>query len=201
MNKRTLIRYLLILFAYAAILYPLSVRISRLSWDLSSTRILFNLFPFFGLLAFSILWLHVMSGVFEPFLRKYIDLDRFVRITAMIVLVALIAHPLLLFFAVDFNLDAVFSYGKNYIFLGLIGWMLLITYDIGKLLQKKYNFFVRHWNKILLTSTIGFLLIFFHSISLGSDLQSGALRVVWIFYGVTAILGTIYIYGVKRFMK
>src|SRR3989344_5438175 len=122
MNKRLIIRYLIIAFMYAAVLYPLWVRLSRSQWSFDSTRILFNLFPLFGLAAFSILWLHVMSGVFEPFLRKYIDLDTFVRNTAMIVFICLIAHPLLLLFAVDFNFGTIFSYGKNYILLGIVGW-------------------------------------------------------------------------------
>ncbi len=84
--------------------------------------------------------------------------------------------------------------------LGILGFLLLITYDVGKAL-KRYDFFVRHWNKILVVSTIGYILTFLHSLMLGSDLQRGFLRGLWIFYGTTAILATIYTYGLKRFIK
>src|SRR3989344_3737831 len=197
MSKRAF-RYPIVLFAYLAVLYPISVRLKNASWTADSALLL-NLFPVFGLAAFATLWLHALSGVFEPWLRKNFDFDRFVHNTSMLVLVSIILHPLLLFIYVDFSFDKILLYYGNplYIRLGVVGWLLLITYDIGKAL-KKYNFFARNWNKILLISTIGFLLTFFHSVRLGSDLQSGPLRTVWIFYGVTAIFATLYTYGIKR---
>ncbi len=196
--QATLIKYLILLFGYLAVLYPVGIRVSSLSWAIDSTLIP-NLFPAFGLAAFSILWLHALSGVFEPWLRRYIDFDSFVRNTSLLVLIFIILHPLLLFINFNFNFNDIFSnYGARYIWFAIFGWMLLITYDIGKLL-KKYDFFVRNWNNILFISTIGFLLIFFHSLALGSDLQSGPLRVIWMFYGITAILATIHTYIIKRF--
>ena len=186
---------ILILFSLIAVLYPLLMRLSSVTW--TSDTILLNLFPFFGLLAFSLLWLHAISGVFEPWLRKQIDFNKFVHATSIIILISIISHPLLLLIQMGREFTQIFS-GGIYIWLGMVGWLLLLTYDIGKLLNK-HDFFVRNWNKILVISTIGFLLTFFHSLNLGSNLQSGPLRVVWIFYGVTAILATIYTYGTKKF--
>lgn len=174
--------------ACLAVLYPLFV------WLKNSP---YSLFPAFGLLAFSILWLHIISAVFEPWLRKNFNFDRFVEITSLIVLFSIILHPLLLFFAVNFNLKALFSSSSPYIWLGVIGWLLLITYDIGKAL-KRHNFFARNWNSILFISTIGFLIIALHSLGLGSDLQSGPLRFVWIFYGITGLIATIYVYIIRK---
>jgi|SRR3989338_5647518 len=199
MNK-IIIKYFIIIFAYFAVLYPVLVRVSNLNWAFDSS-LLSNLFPIFGLTAFALLWLHSMSGVFEFWLRKYINFDKFVHITSIIILICIILHPLLLLITINFNFkDLAFIYGVAYIRIAIIGWLLLITYDVGKAL-KKYNFFVKNWNNILIISTIGFLLTFFHSLALGSDLQSGPLRVVWTFYGITAILATIYTYGIKRFLK
>ena len=190
-------KYLVIVLAYLAVLYPVWMRLKELTWSLNFDSILINLFPAFGLTAFSILWLHSMSGVFEPWLRKNFNFYKFVHNTALIILLCIILHPLSLFLLLDFKLgDLLFGSHVLYIRLGIIGWLLLITYDIGKAL-KKYNFFVRNWRKVLLVSTIGFLFTFFHSLNLGSDLQSGPLRVVWIFYGTTAILATIYTYIIK----
>ena len=199
--NNTITKYSIIIFALAAVVFPLWVRLSTLSWSWNFNQILFNLFPFFGLLAFTLLWLHSLCGVFEEWLRRYINFDQFVHITASIILVCLIAHPLLLLIGLDFNINNVFLYySAKYIWLAIIAWILLITYDIGKAL-KKHAFFSRHWNNILIISNIGFLLIFFHSLVLGSDLQFGLLRFIWIFYGITAILAIIYTYGIKRFLK
>ena len=196
-QKKTIIEYGFRLFAGLAVLYPLWVVGRNINWSLS-TSFVFTLFPLFGILAFTLLWLHVVSGVFEPWLRQYIDFYRFVQNTSLLIFISIILHPLLLLIPAGFNFNQVFTYGRFYIWLAIIGWLLLITYDIGKLLKKKYNFFTKNWRKILLISNIGFLLTFFHSLSIGDDLQSGPLRTVWIFYGATAILATIYTYGIKR---
>jgi hypothetical protein len=116
-------------------------------------------------------------------------------------LISIILHPLLLLLIFRFNIGDIFlSYDNLYLWLGIIGLLLLLTYDIGKAL-KKYQFFVIHWNKILIISNIGFLLTFFHSLNLGTDLQSGGLRMIWIFYGITGMISIIYTYGIKRFIK
>lgn len=187
-------RYTAITLIWAAVAYPLLTVIFARTWALDET-LLYNLFPIFGVMAFTILWLHVISGVFERDLRKLINFDLYVRRTAWIVFVSIIMHPLLALFSFDFDLWGIIDvYGTWPIRLAVTGWLLLITYDIARLLHKK-EFFRRHWRKILFISTIGIILAFFHSIWIGSDLQSGPLRFLWIFYGVTAILATIYNFG------
>jgi len=198
MTNKVAVKSFLTLFSLFAVGYPLWVRFSNTTWT-PGTDLLPNLFPFFGLLAFSMLWLHAISGVFEPWLREQINFDRFVHVTSIIILISIILHPLLLLIMMGSNFFQIFS-GGIYVWLGLIGFLLLITYDIGKLLNK-YDFFVRHWQKILVISTLGFLLTFFHSLNLGHDLEADPLRSLWIFYGVTAIIATVYTYGVKRIMK
>lgn len=194
-----LTKYLILAFAYLAVLYPLWVRLSNSPLVFDSTLPL-NLFPYFGLAAFSMLWLHAISGAFEEWLRKYINFDHFVEITSTLILICIIAHPLLLLIGFGFNIGNIYLvYGTFYIWLAIAGWLLLITYDIGKKL-KKYDFFVKNWNKILIISNIGFILTFFHSLGIGSNLQSGPLRIIWIFYGATAILAIIYTYAIKPFL-
>lgn len=185
---------------WVAVLYPLLTVISARNWSLDDT-IIYNLFPIFGVLAFTILWLHVISGVFEERLKELINFDLYVRRTAWIVFVGIIMHPLLALFAFDFSFWNIFDvYGRLPIFLAITAWFLLITYDIGRLLQQK-EFFVLHWRKILFISTIGIILSFFHSILIGGDLQVGPLRVLWIFYGSTAILASIYNFGIKSYLR
>lgn len=198
MNKR-IGKYSIVAFAYLAVLYPLWIRFKNLNWALDFNLLLFNLFPMLGMAAFTLLWLHVLSGAFEPWLKKHFDFDRFVHNTSILIFIFIILHPLLLLIGLDFNFNELFLYGAKHIWFAIIAWILLITYDIGKVLQK-YNFFTRNWKNILLISTIGFLLTFFHSIGLGSDLQSGTLRIIWIIYGITGIAAAIYVYGIKPFL-
>jgi len=195
----TFSKYAIIAFCWLAVLYPLWVRANSLTWAFDQT-LLPNLFPLFGLATVSLLWLHSISGVFEPWLRANFDFDKFVNVTASMILVCIIAHPLLLLIIMNFKLSDIYLiYGTTYITLGIIAWLLLIIYDITKPLKKHHHFFAKHWNAILLISNIGFLLSFLHSLNLGSDLQTGPLRYIWIFYGITATLAIIYTYGVKRF--
>ncbi len=192
-------QFLLYLFASIAVVYPAIIQIKNSVWALDSTLTL-NLFPLFGLIAFSLLWLHAISGVFEPWLRKQINFDNFVNRTSTLILICLTLHPLLLLVNFEFNLNSIlFSYEIKYIRLAIAGWVLLIIYDVSKPFKNR-AFFSRNWNKILIISTIGFLMTFFHSLALGSDLQSGMLRAVWIFYGATTILSTFYTYGIRRFI-
>lgn len=196
--SKTVIRNLIILFASLAVLLPLWLRFHNLSWSAGS--LLANLFPFFGLAAFSILWLHIAGAGIESWLNRYIDFQNFVEKTSIYILIFIILHPLLLFVDFGFSLAKLSSsYDLLYIRLGVLGLLLLLVYDLGRIFRNK-QVFIKHWNKVLLISSIGFWLIFFHSLNLGSDLQSGPLRAIWIFYGSTATLSTIYVCGIKRFL-
>jgi hypothetical protein len=188
---------LVILGAILAVIVPLGAHIRNVSWADSS--LLGSLFPIFGLLAFTLLWLHAISGVFEEWLRERFNFDSFVHWTATTILVSMLLHPLLLLILARFDILAIYFSNPLPISLGIIGLVLLLTYDIGKLLRRKYDVFTRNWRRILVISNIGFILTFFHSIQIGSLVQSGFMRWLWIFYGVTAILAITYTYAIKPF--
>ena len=189
---------LIILGASLAVLAPIVTHIINVDWANSS--LMQAIFPIFGLLAFTLLWLHAMSGVFEEWLRERFDFDFFVHWTSIVILFSIILHPLFLLIIAKFDILGIYNANPKAMLLAFIGLPLLLTYDIGKLLKTK-KFFPARWNAILMISTIGFILIFFHSLQIGSDLQSGFLRKLWIFYGVTAILATIYTYGIKKLLR
>lgn len=192
---RKIVRYFLITFAYLAVLIPLWMRVKDLDWTYAN--LFQNLFPTFGILAFTLLWLHVAGAAFEPWLNRHINFETFVNNTSNLILFFFILHPLLLFLSFG-SLNSIYAvYNPLYVRLGAIGLLLLLTFDVGRALKRR-EFFVRHWNKILIISTIGFIFIFFHSLNIGSDLQSGPLRFIWIFYGITAIISTIYTYLIKK---
>jgi hypothetical protein len=191
MNKK-----LIMLGATLAVIVPILAHIRNVPWGESS--LLASIFPIFGLLAFTLLWLHSISGVFEERLREIFDFDSFVRWTALAIFMSILLHPILLLFTIKFNVGLLFSGDSTPIILGIIGLALLLTYDIGKML-KKYEFFSKNWTAILIVSNIGFIFTFFHSIKIGSDLQTGFMRWLWIFYGVTAIISIFYTYAIKPF--
>ena len=138
--KNKIIRYTIIALAWIAVLYPLWMRIGSLPWIFNKS-LLTNLFPLFGILAFTLLWLHSVAGAFESFLRRYINFDWFVHITASIIFWCILLHPLLLLVSLDFNISNLFFYyGVKFVLLGIIGWLLLLTYDVSKAL-KKHAFF------------------------------------------------------------
>ncbi len=180
-------------------LYPLWVSVSGTAWSFSPDLWL-DLFPVLGITAFCIMWLHVVGGALEEWLERYVNFQRFVDNTSIFIFVLIILHPLFLLIGQGFRVADIFLYGQNYIMLGVAGLLMLLTYDLGKA-RKEREFFVRHWNAVLIVSTIGFLLIFFHSLGLGSDVQAGPLRDLWIFYGTTAIVATTYNYGVKKLLR
>jgi hypothetical protein len=187
---------LIVLGATLAVAVPILVHIRNVDWANSS--LIAGLFPIFGLLAFTLLWLHAVSGAFEEWLRERFDFDAFVNTTAMAILASMLLHPLLVLVLLDFNILGIWAGGTG-IRLGIIGLFLLLTYDIGKMLKRR-EFFSRNWNAILIISNIGFVLTFFHSLMLGSDLQNGWMRSLWIFYGATAIPALVYTYAVKPFL-
>lgn len=193
MNKK-----FVILCAILAVGIPVFYYINNVSWANSS---LASHFPLFGLIAFTLLWLHAISGVFEEWLRAQFDFDSFVHWTSWVIFISIILHPLLLLILVGFDIKAILVATSNpWILAGISGLLLLLTYDIGRALMK-YNFFEKHWNKILIISNIGFIFIFFHSLNIGQTLQGGFMRGLWIFYGVTAIAAITYTYGVKGISK
>lgn len=188
-----MLKKLIILGATLAVLLPIVIHIRDTTWSSSPTQ---AIFPIFGLLAFTLLWLHSISGVFEEKLQAMFDFDTFVHWTALTILASMLLHPLLLLFIVRFQISVLLSGGTG-ILLGITGLFLLLTYDIGKLLKRRYPFFSRQWQAILIISNIGFILTFFHSLKLGSDVQAGFMHYLWIFYGITGILAIFYTYAIK----
>jgi hypothetical protein len=192
------IRGLVFLIVLVAVLYPLVVWYKSVNLSASS-GILFSIFPAFGLIAFSVMWLHIVGASFKSTLEKYFNFEKFVSVSSKVVLVSLILHPLILFIALisaGYG-GGVFGYigpnGLYLIWLAVIAWLIFIGYDMAKKF-KEQDFFARHWQTIKFISTLAFFLVLIHSLGLGTNLQTGSLRYVWIFYGATAAGATLYNY-------
>lgn len=197
--QKKMVHVLLALIAYAAVLYPAWVWYEQRSLG-PETDWLLTLFPLFGMLAFSLMWLHIVGKPFKPWLERYIDFERFVTVTSLLVLGLLILHPLLFLLWLGWErLPAFFTSGFSAVFvwLGVIAWVLFIGYDVAKLIKER-SWVQRYWRLIQFLATAPFFLVLIHSLNLGSELQQGPLRLVWWFYGATALLATVYTYGLQR---
>ena len=96
-----MVKKLVILIATLAVLIPIVANVRNASWSEGGT--LANIFPIFGLLAFTLLWLHSMAGVFEEWLRTQFAFDTFVHWTSLVILASIILHPLILLILVNFD--------------------------------------------------------------------------------------------------
>lgn len=193
-SKKTLVQSLIISFSLFVLLCPIFIWFRN--EDFASNPVsLSAIFPMLGLCAFTIMWLHVVGSTFETQLKEYINFEKFVGYSSFVVLVLILLHPTLFLFSVGFSaLGGIFFSGNPTLYwLAVIGWCMLITYDLRKLFHKK-DFVLRHWKKINVISTIGFFVIFFHAIGLGGDLQDGFLRIFWILLAITAFFATAYSY-------
>lgn len=193
-----LVRTVLGALALSVIGYPLVVWYSGvyLTWD---SALLSSLFPAFGLIAFTTMYLHIMGRPFAAWLENYVPFRNFERVSSNVVLVFIVLHPLLrtIYFVVkDIPLSpspAVFQP----IVLGFVGFFMLISYDIGRAFFKS-EWVRRRWGSIDIVSTLGFYVIWMHALMIGSDLQVEPLRTIWIAYGISAAAASGYVFLIQK---
>lgn len=157
----------------------------------------YQLFPLFGLLAFSLMWAHYIVAV----LRNYWQLDSkvtkgYFELTSFGVLLALLLHPSLFIgqlYADGFGLPP----GSYEAYVPTMTWVVLLgTVSLGVfLLFELRRFFGDRswWKYVSYLSDVAMLAIFYHGVTLGSHLQSGWFRGVWFFYGFTLLLALVYL--------
>ena len=165
-----------------------------------STLTAYGLFPLFGLLAFSLMWTHYIIGA----ARRMVGVDKSVvknyfQVTGWVVLLLICLHPGLLWFQLwrdGFGFPPQ-SYLNNYVapslrwaaMLGTASLLMFLAYEFKRWFSKK-----KWWPIIEYGNAAAMLAILVHSLNLGSTLQTGWLRNLWMFYGVTFVVSLMYIY-------
>ena len=198
-GKLTLLQWLLPLVPLGAISYAVYTFFSPRGLDLvdgldfrTSTLILF---PLFGLLAFTFLWIQLMIGSLMPLLRKvYRRIERFHRIEGVFVLLFATLHPLWL--TIGYGLETVIKRDyvspekKIYIYFAYTALSLMYL-TVTTALLSRWQKLQSWWRKIHLLNYVVFYVALIHSWNLGSDVQTTGLRILWWGYGiaVTAALG------------
>lgn len=163
----------------------------------------YRLFPLFGLVAFSLMWVHYIVAA----LRLYSGGDKkvtesYFNITGFLVLLSIVLHPAILVYKLwsdGLGLPPN-SYLENYVAsgsqwavaLGSAALMIFLAYEL------RYKFQNRPWWRFVqYGSDIAMIAIFVHALRLGNHVQSGWYRYVWFFYGLSFLVSLTYIYFSK----
>lgn len=167
-------------------------------WTLSDIQLgeltAFQLFPLFGLLAWSIMWTHYALGGVR-LLRSFPKNKLYSRISAVLVLVFLLLHPGILAWKMwDVTgllpPESFYAYVgpamKATVIAGSISLVIFLAFDVFEYFHKK-PWIQRQWKWISLSQMVAMTLIFIHALRLGGDLQSGWFQFWWILLGALLI--------------
>lgn len=161
------------------------------SWQPSAITA-YKLFPVFGLLGFSIMWSHYMVGETDRALHRTANRASYFRATGYAVLALILLHPGILAYQRfrDGNGFPPGSY-ESYVapgmawltILGLIALLAFLAFELHRFYGSR-----SWWKYVIGAGDAAMLAIFLHGLQLGSLLQEGRYRTVWLFYGATLLL-------------
>ena len=204
MSRKELLGTLWLLLISVVLAIPVVLWGNGLHWELGRVT-LYAFFPLLGLLAFSLMWLQISALTLKSFVtQEDLATDTFLKKSGIFVLLLIIFHPVLLGVAMaqvgaGLPLQSLYQYvpPKQTIFItyALIAWSIFIMSEITSRLQK-VSWIKRGGKVIEYLNYAGFFLIFWHSIHIGSNLQSGFARGLWWVYAVTALVGLVLV-GVR----
>lgn len=165
---------------------------SDLHWAFSQLSV-YQFFPVLGLLAFSLMWAHYPVGT----LRRVWGLDAAVtapyyRITGWAVLGLIVLHPGLLVWQLgrdgfgwppDSYLYHFVAPGLRFSALvGTVSLFIFLAFELQRFFRQR-----SWWKFVNWASDLAMVGIFYHGLTLGTDLQNGWHRGLWWFYGVTLV--------------
>jgi hypothetical protein len=185
----------------AWILAGVVVLVAGLAWAqvrLGSGKITaYDIFPLFGLLAFSLMWTHYITGS----LRRMLGLDAatlrsFFRLTSGAVLVLLLLHPsifLTQLWADGFGLPP-FSYLQVYeggferiaLLLGTLSLLAFLLFEFHRVFKDSW-----WWKYVEYVNLAAMAAIFYHALTLGGELDLLWFKIIWFIYGVMLIVAVV----------
>lgn len=159
----------------------------------------YRLFPLFGLLAFSLMWTHYVVGAMRRFVGVDKDpLKQYFAVTGWAAIVFILLHPSLLIFQLWRDSQGLppTSY-MNYVgpslkwavSLGTLSFLIFLSFETKRWFDKK-----GWWPVVEYANVVAMFAIIAHSLALGSNLQTGWFKWLWLFYGVSLLVSLGYIY-------
>jgi hypothetical protein len=167
------------------------------NWQLTHLS-LYQVFPIFGVLAFSIMWSQYIIEAIKNFLGYPDAIRRYFSRTSFLVLVAILMHPGLLIaqrFKEGYGLppSSYLTYvapsQKWIVLLGSVSLMIFLAFELKHWFGSK-----PWWKYVLILNDIAIEAIFYHGLKLGSTLQNNWFQVVWYMYGLTLAAALAYKY-------
>lgn len=166
-------------------------------WQLSGLST-YQIFPVLGLLAFSLMWSHYMTGLMRRTFLKDADLTRYFSWTGYVVLLAIVLHPGLLTyqrFHDGFGLPPGSDF--NYVMpglawvvlLGMVSLFIFLAFELRRWFENR-----NWWRHVLYANDAAMVAIFYHGLRLGTQTHIGWYHVVWWFYGTTLIAALVFKY-------
>lgn len=195
--KQALKVVLPILWLVTLITPPVLFLSTRPAESLSDPRVLF---PVFGLIAFTLIWLQIMLGAFMRQLVRIFPKVLTLHIgQGIFALGFAVLHPFTLIYSfLPGNLEDYFHYTfiapemKFFVHLGQASVPLLIL-GIFAGAMRNWAPIKRVWRWLHMVHYVVFFAIFFHSWNLGTDLATSPyLRGLWIFFFVTVVIAIVY---------
>ena len=177
--------------AQAVVLLPVFYYwLDQRSFSLSDLNIL-AIFPLLGLVAFVMMWFHLMIAYLKRTKSELFNYKSFYRKTSNIVLVLIILHPLLVFIkAYEFEILAVDFAGEDQRLFGVFGLVALLFFLVYEVVERlrKSSFVKNNWEFVVAMNRVGFILVYLHGLQLGQHLQAGWLKGLWLFFGLTTLV-------------
>jgi len=160
-------------------------------WQLSHASS-YQFFPLLGLIGFSIMWSHYMAGFMRDTFLRRANLRLYFTYTGYIVLCMIVLHPGILIyqrFRDGYGLpprsyESYVAPGMGWLtLLGSVSLLIFLAFELHRFYRTK-----NWWKYVTYLGDIAMIAVFYHGLRLGTQLQSGWYRWVWLFFGITLLL-------------
>jgi len=158
----------------------------------------YDIFPIFGLMGFSaLLSTYVVNAVATHWKVTSEKLSSYYRNISYVILILILSHPSTLLsrlFMDGYGLPP-FSYGayvhRDYIWvvwLGTISLFIFLAFELHRWFSRR-----GWWKWVVYANDIAMLLVFYHGLTLGTELQKGWFRYLWWLYGLILVVTLVYL--------
>lgn len=159
---------------------------------------MYNFFPLLGIVAFSIMWTHYISGSIRRKLGVEAKENKtYLTYSSWIVLALILLHPGLLIY--QLNRDGFGLPPKSYLTVyaepamkiaigfGTISLLIFLAFEFKKKFEKK-----SWWKFIEYAQLLATGLIFYHGLTLGRELSVPWYHMLWFFYGISFVAAVVF---------
>jgi hypothetical protein len=179
----------------------------NLSWNFRGLSN-YQLFPIFGLVGFSLMWGHYVTGAARSLAGiKNVEVHKsYFKVTSWIVLASILIHPTLLIYQLwrdgsGLPPESYKAYVGEamvpFVFLGTVSLFAFLLFELRHKFGKK-----SWWKYVLYANAAAMWGIYVHALQLGGTLLTqGWLRTVWYIMGIMFFGSLVVIYSPKTLKK